>query len=129
MKQEITALVKNRYSECDFKKIDFEEPINSMFFYGNHPVKKLPLTNDDFLTYVFKYYQCHIEETKVNFEQKNVRVDFYRDKYHIVDYINLKSEEKELFDSIVNDPYFKEKVFKDMNHEFEMRELRIATGL
>lgn len=129
MNQEITILIKNRLSQSDFRKIDFDEPIDRFYYYGDHPVQQLAISNDDYITYMIKYYYCRKNDTRTVFEQKNLRIDMYRDKHLIVDFEKLKSEEKELFDSIVNDDYFQRIVLEDVYKTFRIHELKIATGM
>lgn len=129
MNKEILVIIKNRLSESDFRKIDFDEPIDKFYYYGDHPIKRLPITNDEFITYIIKYYQCRKSNIRTIFEQKNLQIDMYRDNYHIVDFDKLKSQEKELFDSIINDAYFSDKIYKDMHYEFEMHNLKKNLGI
>jgi len=129
MNQEITAILKNRLSEFDFRKIDLDEPVDKYYFYGDYPIKRLRVSNDDYITYIINYYQCHQNDSRTLFEQKNFRIDIYRDKYHVVNYEKLKSQEKELFDSLLNDTYFKEKIYNDMYQEFKMNRLKMKLDI
>jgi hypothetical protein len=123
MNRDISVCVKNRLSQSDFRKISFDESVDKFYYYGDYPVKRLPVRNDDFISYIITYYQCRKNDARVIYEEKNLRIDMYKDKYHIVDYDKLKSNEKVLFDSIVNDDYFKRLVYEDMSHTFNARAL------
>mgnify|MGYP001185339965 CR=1 FL=1 len=124
MNKEITITVKNRLSQSDFKKIDFDEPVDKFHYYGDHPIKRLTVENYNYVTYIIKYYLCRKSDTRTIFEQKNLQVDMYKDRFQIVGYEKLKSEEKELFSSIVSDVYLEELLQKDAIHELEMFRLR-----
>lgn len=124
MNKEIITTVKNRLSQSDFKKIDFDEPIDKFHFYGDHPIKRMPVENYEFVSYIIKYYQCRKSDNRIIFEQNNLKINMYKNKFQIVDYEKLKSEEKEIFSSLLSDSYLEELLRKDALYELKMFKLR-----
>lgn len=127
MKEDISRYLKNRMSESYFGKIDFDEPVDKYYYYGNHPVRKMPITNEEFITYIITYYQCEKTSSKTMFVQYELALDMYVDKFQILNYENLKSEEKELFSTIISHPFFqrimREEVESDLKHAKIAKEL------
>lgn len=124
MNKEITITIKNRLSQSGFKKIDFDESIDKFHYYSDHPIKRLAVENYNYVSYIIKYFQCRKSDNRTIYEQKNLRIDMYKDKYQINGFEKLKSEEKEIFSSIVSDLYVEELLQKDAAYELKMFKLR-----
>jgi len=129
MNKEISTYIKNRLSQSDFRKIDFDDCVDRFYYYSDHPVSRLPITSDDFISYIITYYQFRKSGDRGFFEQKKLQIDFYTDKYHIVNFEKLKSEEKVLFDKTVSDNYFQKIVFEEVRNDLHRRELEKSLGL
>lgn len=83
---------------------------------------------DDRVTEIIKYYCCRKNDSRTAYELKKLKLDMYHDKYQIVGYEKLKSEEKELFSNMLSDKYLNRLLTLDIVQELKMHKLKQEIG-